>query len=62
MRALATWLILALLVAGVGCSGTAPAAVQAPPPPVHAVTVKPQAVVPRAIATAEILANRQSNL
>ena len=62
MRALATWLILALPVSGAGCSRTAPAAVQAPPPPVHAVTVKPQAVVPRAIATAEILANRQSNL
>lgn len=62
MRALATCLVLALLVLGAGCTGTAPAAVHAPPPPVHAVTVAPQTVVPRSMATAQILANRESNL
>jgi len=62
MRSLATWLVLALVAPVTGCTGTAPAAVQAPPPPVHAVTVAPKAFVPQSIATAEILANRQSNL
>lgn len=46
----------------VGCTGTAPAATEAPPPPVHAATIEAEAVTPISTATAEILANRQSNL
>ena len=53
------WLV-ALLWAGLGCEGTAPAAVEAPPPAVHAVTVAMVDIVPTSLATAEILANRQS--
>ena len=45
-----------------GCTATAPAAVEAPPPPVHAVTVETEALVPTSVATAEILANRQASL
>lgn len=48
--------------AAAGCTGTAPAATEPPPPPVHAVTIEPEAVTPTSIATAEILANRQSNM
>jgi membrane fusion protein (multidrug efflux system) len=48
--------------AGIGCTETAPAAVEAPPPPVHAATIEPEAVTPISTATAEILANRQSNM
>jgi len=46
----------------VGCTGTAPAATEAPPPPVHAATIEPEALTPTSMATAEILANRQSNM
>jgi membrane fusion protein (multidrug efflux system) len=49
-------------MAALGCTGTAPAAVEAPAPPVHAVTIRPEPVVPTSLATAEILANRQSNI
>jgi membrane fusion protein (multidrug efflux system) len=52
----------AAAAAGIGCTGTAPAAVEAPPPPVHAATIEPEAVTPISTATAEILANRQSNM
>lgn len=45
-----------------GCTGTAPAATEAPPPPVHAARVELEAVVPISTATAEILANRQAKL
>jgi len=56
-------LCLALGAAGgIGCTGTAPAATEAPPPPVHAAVIEPVAVTPISSATAEILANRQSNL
>ena len=51
---------LAALV--VGCTGTAPAAIEAPAPPVHAATIELKALTPTSMATAEILANRQSNL
>lgn len=55
---------LALVVgaATVGCTGTAPAATEAPPPPVHAAIIEPEAVTPTSVATAEILANRQSHM
>ena len=53
---------LSLAATGIGCTGTAPAAVEAPPPPVHAATIEPEAVTPISTATAEILANRQSNM
>lgn len=46
----------------VGCTGTAPAATEAPPPPVYAATIVPEGVTPTSMATAEILANRQSNM
>jgi len=55
-------LLLLLAAAGIGCTGTAPAAVEAPPPPVHAAAIEPEAVTPISTATAEILANRQSNM
>ena len=45
-----------------GCTGAAPTATESPPPPVHATTVEPESVTPTATATAEILANRQSNM
>jgi len=62
MRSPATCLLLALAVPVTACTGTAPAAMQAPPPAVHAETVKREPLVPVSSATAEILANRQSNL
>ena len=62
MRSLVTWLVLALACSTSACTGNAPAAVQAPPPAVHAVTIEPQTVVPRTVATAEILANREANM
>ena len=46
----------------IGCTGTAPAATEAPPPPVHAATIELETVTPISSATAEILANRQSNM
>jgi RND family efflux transporter MFP subunit len=56
-------LFLALsAAAGIGCTGTAPTAKEAPPPPVHAAVIEPEAVTPTSIATAEILANRESNM
>lgn len=58
-----SWCILTVAVlAVVGCTSTAPAATEAPPPPVNAATVEPEAVTPVSIATAEILANRHSNM
>jgi membrane fusion protein (multidrug efflux system) len=51
-----------LAAAAIGCTGTAPAATEAPPPPVHATTIEPEAVTPISTSTAEILANRQSNM
>ena len=63
MRSLATrWILCLLVPVAAGCSPKAPAAVQAAPPPVHAVTLKPEVVVPRSVATAEILANRESKM
>ncbi|NND27060.1 MAG: efflux RND transporter periplasmic adaptor subunit [Myxococcales bacterium] len=51
-----------LLLCLAGCTGTAPAATEAPPPPVHAATIETERVVPTSVATAEILANRHSNI
>ena len=51
-----------LLLCATGCTSTAPAATEAPPPPVHAATIEPQRVTPTSVATAEILANRHSNI
>lgn len=55
-------LLMFFTAAAVGCTGTAPAAIEAPPPPVHAATIEPEAVTPTSMATAEILSNRQSNM
>ena len=55
-------LVIAVGAATVGCTGTAPAATEAPPPPVHAAIIEPEAVTPISVATAEILANRQSHM
>jgi len=49
-------------LAAVGCTGTAPAATEPPPPPVYAAIIEPESTTPTSIATAEILANRQSNM
>ena len=54
------WPVMACLA--LGCTSTAPAATEAPAPPVHAATIVPEAVTPISTSTAEILANRQSNL
>ena len=55
-------LSLCLGAAAAGCAETAPAATEAPPPPVHAATIEAEAMTPTSTATAEILANRQSNM
>ncbi len=62
MRLLATGSLAASALLVLGCTGTAPAAVQAPPAPVHTVTIAPETIVPTSAATAEILANRQANM
>ena len=56
------WLAGLVVAASIGCTGTAPAATEAPPPPVHASEITLEAVTPFSMATAEILANRQSNM
>jgi len=61
-RRMALALVIAVGAAALGCTGTAPAATEAPPPPVHAATIEPEAVTPTSVATAEILANRQSHI
>ncbi|MEM7434609.1 MAG: efflux RND transporter periplasmic adaptor subunit [Myxococcota bacterium] len=45
-----------------GCASEVPAATEAPPPPVHAITLAPEAMIPTSTSTAEILANRQSDM
>lgn len=54
--------VVVVVVAAAGCTATAPAATEPPPPPVYAATITPEAVTPTSVATAEILANRQSNM
>lgn len=54
-------LVLAVLAAS-GCTGTAPAATEAPAPPVNAAKIEAEAVTPSSVATAEILANRHSTM
>jgi len=57
------WHFLLLFGASaIACTGAAPAATEAPPPPVHAVTIELEAVTPFSEATAEILANREAKL
>jgi len=57
------WPLLVLVGgAALGCTAASPAATEAPPPPVYAVVIEPEAVTPISEATAEILANRLSNL
>jgi membrane fusion protein (multidrug efflux system) len=56
------WLCLGLAASALGCTTKAPAVTEAPAPPVHVATIRPEAVTPISTATAEILANRQSNL
>jgi len=53
---------LALAASALGCTTKAPAVTEAPAPPVHVATLRTEAVTPISTATAEILANRQSNL
>lgn len=62
MRLRLPWLALGIVMLAMGCTDTAPAAVEAPPPPVHAVTIQPEMVIPTSVAIAEILANRQAHL
>ena len=62
MRPSPTFRLFTLAVLLSGCTGTAPAALEAPAPPVHAERVEPSEIVPTSLATAEILANRQSNM
>ena len=62
MRLCRSWLLASSFLWTVGCTDETPAAVEAPPPPVNAVTLEPQSVIPRSFATAELLANRHANL
>ena len=62
LRRLSTGAMLATLALALACTGTAPAAVEAPPPPVHARSLQAESVVPTSEATAEILANRHAYL
>jgi RND family efflux transporter MFP subunit len=55
-------MLMLFAFAAAGCTGSAPAATEPPPPPVHAATIEPEAVTPTSVATAEILANRHSNM
>lgn len=50
------------LVLGGGCATEAPPAPEPPPPPVHAKILEPEAMTPTSTSTAEILANRQSDM
>ena len=52
-------LVLAL---GASCATEAPAAQSAPPPPVHTATLRRESLIPTSTATAEILANRESDM
>jgi len=56
------WLLALALGPGAGCASEAPAASEPPPPPVHAKTLEPEAMIPTSTSTAEILANRQSDM
>lgn len=62
MRPPRSWSLVGSIALAVGCTTKAPAAVEAPPPPVHAFTVQPVHVIPSSVATAEILANRDALL
>ena len=56
-------LLLLIAVAGANaCTETGPVTTEAPPPPVHAITIEAEAVTPRSTATAEILAKRESQM
>ena len=61
MRHVGWFLVLAIGISG-GCATEAPAATVPPPPPVHAETLEPEAMTPTSTSTAEILANRQSDM
>lgn len=54
--------LILVAVAAAGCEAGAPTATEVPPPPVYAAVIEPQSITPTSTATAEILANRQSNL
>ncbi len=56
------WLSALVLGLGSGCTSEAPAASEPPPPPVHAKILEPEAMTPTSTSTAEILANRQSDM
>ena len=56
------WRLGLALWLGAGCAAEAPAASEPPPPPVHAKILEPEAMTPTSTSTAEILANRQSDM
>ncbi len=56
------WLAGFVVLVSIGCTGRAPAATEASPPPVHAREITLEAVTPFSMATAEILANRQATM
>lgn len=57
-----TWMLPLALASVAGCVSDAPAATEPPPPPVHASTLGLDTVTPTSTSTAEILANRQSDM
>jgi membrane fusion protein (multidrug efflux system) len=56
------WLLALALGTGAACATEAPAASEPLPPPVHAKTLEPETMTPTSTSTAEILANRQSDM
>lgn len=54
--------LLTVVAIALGCTDEAAPAVEAPPPPVHAVALRTETIVPTSTATAEILPNREANL
>jgi membrane fusion protein (multidrug efflux system) len=62
MRLSRSWLLATPILWALGCTEESPTTVEAPAPPVYAVTLQPEAVTPMSFATAELLANRHANL
>jgi RND family efflux transporter MFP subunit len=54
--------LLTVVAIALGCTNEAAPTVEAPPPPVHAATLRTETIVPTSTATAEILPNREANL
>jgi membrane fusion protein (multidrug efflux system) len=56
------WLPLVGVALGVACAKEAPTVSEPPPPPVNTMSIEPEPVVPESTSTAEILADRESDM